>query len=239
MYIHTQQNLSSFVNTTFNTNNAEINDFLERLRNKLVQNNNTFDLNNQIILTENDLKGILFHQIKTEFSNDLDDPNYIDYGVHSEDSDLIAITDEYCEELTEIGDINRQETRTRQTDLCITLNPIYGEEDANAIAKGYKRSGNHIDIELKYIRKGFNSNLRGDIQRDLCKLKYLVDTNEGRNLNIDHGINHYGILFVGFKKRSVLERYLEKDHFQLYQKIVSFNNIPNVSILLFYSEDDL
>ena len=235
MYIHVEQGLSSFLTTQFNTNNNEINNFLTSLRNKLIQDNNTFDLSNQLILTENDLKGILFHQIKTEFSNDPNNPNYLDYSVHSEDSDLIAITDDYCTGLTEGGDISHEETKTRQTDLCITLNPTYDEEEQ--ITKGYRRGGDHIDIELKYIRKGFSRKYRGDIQRDLCKLKYLVDTAEGRNLNPNHGINHYGIFFLGFKKRSILEQYLREDDFSLYQKIVSFQNIQNVSILLFYKEE--
>jgi len=48
----------------------------------------------------------------------------MNYEIHSEDSDRIKITDEYCTGLTEEGDIKHQTTKTRQTDLCITLNPF-------------------------------------------------------------------------------------------------------------------
>jgi hypothetical protein len=192
---------------------------------QILLNNNELDLDNQNINTENDLKCILFDQIRQI-------QNIPNYEIHSEEADIIRIDDNYCINLTETGDIQNQNTRTRNTDLTITINPQEGNE--TTIQKGYSRFGSHIDFELKYIRKGFTTNYLKDIRRDLCKLKYLVDV--GVEHHDNNGASKFGLFFLGFNKKSVLVRYLNEG---LEQNILTFNQLNNLALILFYNENDI
>lgn len=226
MFIYNENNISTFVDINRNSNDDIINDLLQEIRNELL-NNNSLNIDNQIINTENDLKCIIFHKIKQlNFQCE----------IHSEESDVIAINDNYCNGLTLPGDIENQETTTRTTDLTITINPVEGDE--TRIQKGYSRFGQHVDIELKYIRKGYTNKLLKDIRRDLCKLKYVVDGNVEHHSqnNNNNNLTKFGIFFLGFRKLSVLNQYFENG---LYEKIINFNNLNNVAILLFYRENDI
>jgi len=65
-------------------------------------------------------------------------------------------------------------------------------------------------------------------------LKYLVDQDTD-HLDADvHGTNKYGIFFLGFRKRNTLINFLNNG---LLEKITAFNQVDNVSILLFYREE--
>lgn len=223
MFIFNEHGLSNFL--TKDPTDPNIVDIIERIRHILISaDTHILLIENQVILTENDLKCIIFHKIKSELVN-------IDYQIHSEEADRIAITDNYCVNLTEQNDIDNQTTQTRKTDITITYNPTITHTNTN-MQKGHTIRGDHIDIELKYIREGYNTTFLKDIRRDLCKLKYLVDPLVG-HLNA-HGENKFGIFILGFNKLSVLEQYLNRG---LLQKINNFNTIDNVSILLTYREN--
>lgn len=238
MFIYNELNLSTFIEENRITNpiqDIETDNMLFYLRNILCDNNNTeLNLDGQNINTENDLKCIVFSKIfriqNQNMHNNIPIPIY---EIHSEEADIIKINDNYCANLTEIGDIANQNTSTRKTDLTITINSQEGDE--TTIRKGYSRFGSsHIDIELKYIRKGFNPQYLEDIRRDLCKLRYLVDP------NVDHHDNHseskFGLFFLGFAKMSILLRYLNEG---LLEKLVNFNQLNNIGLLLFYKENDI
>ena len=226
MHVYIEDNISNFL-TKVPTDPNLVNVIAE-LRNILINYDaHTLLIENQRILTENDLKCIIFHRIKSSLTN-------IFFEIHSEEADRISITDDYCVNLTEPNDIDHQTTRTRKTDLTITLNPEVTHANTD-VRKGHTLNGDHIDIELKYIREGYNAAYLKDIRRDLCKLKYLVDpTVEHFNEN-DHGVNKFGIFILGFNKLSVLRRYL--DH-GLREKINHFNTIDNVCILLAHRDND-
>lgn len=222
MNIYNINNISTFLDVNRISNDNSTNILLQEIRNVLF-NNQIFNIDNQIINTENDLKCILFHKIKLLNLN-------FQYEIHSEESDLIAIDNTYCNGLTLPGDILHENTRTRTTDLTITINPVEGNEVT--IQKGYSRFGQQVDIELKYIRKGFTNQYLSDIRRDLCKLKYVVDVNKEHHDNTNACT--FGIFFLGFRKQSTLLEYLNNG---LRDKIESFNNLPNVAVLLFFRED--
>ena len=225
MFIYNTENISTFLNINRNSNDNSINLLLQEIKNTLFENNQILNIDNQIINTENDLKCILFHKIKQIDFN-------LQYEIHSEESDLIVINDTYCTNLTLIGDITRQNTRTRTTDLTITINPIENEEIN--IQKGYSRFGQQIDIELKYIRKGFTNQYLKDIRRDLCKLKYVVDSNVEHHNNTN--ASSFGIFFLGFRKKSILIEYLNNG---LLEKLNYFNTLDNIGLLMFYRENDI
>ena len=230
MKIYNNNNISTFFDNAAVSNDFQINQLLTQLRQIFIINTqpteyDIFNLDNQLVNTENDLKCIVFSKIKQINLG-------LPFEVHSEESDKIQITNDYCTNLTNIGDISNQTTSTRQTDLTVTIEPQ--ENPAININKAYSRNGKHLDIELKYIRSGFSSAYLKDIRRDLCKLKYLVDPNVDHYAINDHGINEFGIFFLGFRKKSVLEAYLDAG---LRQRINNFNQLDNVAILLFFRED--
>jgi hypothetical protein len=230
MLIYNLDDLSTFLDEERNSDSHAINSLLHALRERLLTDHQQiFEIGDQPINTENDLKCMLFHKA-VNLETDLQ------YEVHSEESDLIAIHDGYCAGLTLPGDIERQETRTRTTDMTITIDPVEG--GTIGIEKGYSRFGLHIDIELKYIREGFKSGYLKDIRRDLCKLKYVVDTDQEHHVNEngDQFPAEFGLFFLGFRMRSVLERYLNEG---LRGNIDGFNQLEKVALLLFYREDDI
>jgi len=232
LFIYNEGHLSSFLDHNRNSDDEQTNILLEEIRNTLFQDNEVLNIDNQVINTENDLKCILFHKLK---QLELD----LDYEIHSEEPDIISINYVYCNNLVEMNDIENEGTRTRKTDLTITINPIEGEEFY--IRKGYSRFGTHIDLELKYIRKGFSAKHLKEIRKDLCKLKYLTDQAaeiEHHHDDQGHGnqASTFGISFIGFRKRSLLERYL---HEGLEEKINIFNNLHNTGLILFYRENDI
>ena len=193
-YIYTENQISSFLDNTNNSNHPQINDLLVEIRNTLFVNDQ-LDLTLQSINTENDLKCIIFQQLnQVQLHQNLN----FNFEVHSEEADIIKINDVYCNNLTESGDITKQTTRTRNTDITITINPIHTAQ--TGLNKSYSRFGAMIDIELKYIRAGFNMQYLRDIRRDLCKLKYAVDTTQEHHLP-NNPIPHqnyaskYGIFF--------------------------------------------
>jgi hypothetical protein len=98
MYIYNINNISTFLNVNRNSNHNLTNILLEETRNILFNNNQIFNIDNQIINTENDLKCILFHKIKQLNLN-------FQYEIHSEESDIILINDAYCNGLTLLADI--------------------------------------------------------------------------------------------------------------------------------------
>ena len=221
IFIYNIGNISTFLEKNPIDNN--IIPFVNQLREILIQDNR-LSIENQPILTENDLKCILFYKIKRYLNN-------IPFQIHSEEADKICISNDYCIDLTELGDIAHENTQTRKTDISITLNATI--QDESIIRKGHTLSGDHIDIELKYIRKGYSHSYLRDIRRDLCKLKYLVDPDSEHLPN--QGENKFGIFILGFNKLSILERFLNEG---LSEQINIFNSIENVCILLVYNENN-
>ncbi|MEA3352507.1 MAG: hypothetical protein U9Q33_01630 [Campylobacterota bacterium] len=235
LFIFDNQGFSTFNNYIANTEENEINQLILSIKAVIAPVNMEIETNNQFIATESDLKCLIYNKIL---------PLYQHYNINigTELADKIIIDNDYCintdhpqNSLIMQDDIIRQTTTTRMTDMTITLNPEFTYIERN-IQKGFTLNGNHIDIEFKFIRKGFNNNELKTIRKDFCKLKYLVDRNPDTvhsNRN-HHGIVHFGLFIIGFAKLNTLESYLNNTEFTNY--LNNFNNLPNIATLLIYRD---
>lgn len=257
MRVYNEYNLSTLINGIIDNNDNGYAIFDTEIYTRSVLGNHLNDIVNTIlnddnylvgnakILTEVDLQSHLFGLIKSAINNGLNE-----LKIHTELADKIPIHSEYCVNLINPGDLGDNQTYTRFTDITVTYEGRYGEE--NRIFKGFSLNGKHIDIEIKHIRtRDSAAGLMKKVRKDLCKIKSLLhsDIANNENMNIhpndyeddderDTKINNegcvvFGIMVISFCSLGKLESFLDNG---LGDLLNSFNELNNVATLLLYEE---
>ncbi|NOQ31605.1 MAG: hypothetical protein GQ570_10835 [Helicobacteraceae bacterium] len=198
--------------------------------NEVLIQNNYFNIGNQSICSESDLKCHVFHKLL----------NIIWADVKSELSDRIPLNYLHCGNLVVDGDLpdpNDNELVTRQPDITISFNSTTELEVNNGIQKHCTVNGEHIDIELKLLKGGYSSNMASSMRRDFCKLHGLCNLGTGLNNDI-HGVTFHGIVIFAFQSEAIFNRYMEDEQFVT--SLENYNNTVNLSsfILLLDEEEN-
>lgn len=176
---------STFISSNLNIENEELNLIFNEFK-ELLTNTSQIDTGNQFILTESDLKCIVY---KTFF-------NIVDKSP--------------CKIFTELADKETDLTKkTIKTDITISLPSDIYYRNTN-IQKGFTVNGIHADIELKYIRKGLKKEQKKEVIQDLVKLYKLIKKGSIKK----HGETIFGLVIFGFQKEDTLKKYLEDKIFR-------------------------
>jgi len=257
LQVYIDENKSTLINGTldnhingygvFDTEIYDRNELINNIdfiKNTIISNNNEL-IGNPQILTEADIQSHMFMLIKNSI-NTSNQQQY--YKIHTELADRIPINSTYCNDLIQQGDLGIDQSYTRRTDITVTFDGEYGEE--NRIHKGFSLNGKHIDIEIKHIRtRDSLMSLMKSIRRDLCKIKSLLHPDIINNANMNLHPNNYqnederdmkidnegcvvfGIMVISFISLQQLENYLNNG---LRDLLDDFNQLNNIATLLLY-----